>query len=658
MGQNPIEPVPWQLPQSRSGGAVMQGAPGSSWLSPARIRSSMRAKLIVFGAGASILALSIVAIVSFIITKDAISDSVINGLAAIATTQHQQIDSMFDHYTDDLDGVASDTQVRQSLRHLIATDDHIDRFVLNQILTDRATVGEMGEAFDVHDLDGQILASSEPGHVGKSTYDPTEEGFVIEIGATEGNASSSDIRLSVPIAFDGRTIGYATLHHDSSDLVQIVTRYIGRRDTGETLVVAHDSNGELRFITPLRFNDNGDFYRPIDTTDSDRLEVRSMSAVSRVETNLFDYRGKQVFGVHHYIESGGIGLVVKIDEAEALSRLDGLGRGLVLTILLVSLVIGSVAIFVARHLIDPISQLTLAADRFSKGDLDARVGVVSTDEIGTLGHAFNSMAGSIKSANTDLESRVQDRTADLQRSNQDLEQFAYLASHDLQEPLRMVSSYTQLLSKRYTGKLDEDADEFIGFAVDGAKRMQALINDLLTYSRAGRTDGRYIEHDTREIVEEAVVNLGTRIENSDAELRIGDLPKLVADRQQLVSIFQNLLSNSIKYRSPARNPIVEMSSERIDGAWRFSIKDNGIGIDPAFSDRIFTIFQRLHGRDEYQGTGIGLAVVKKIIERTGGSIRVESEPGEGSTFIFTVVDRQSDDDEIDLNERTNFRAAS
>jgi light-regulated signal transduction histidine kinase (bacteriophytochrome) len=222
----------------------------------------------------------------------------------------------------------------------------------------------------------------------------------------------------------------------------------------------------------------------------------------------------------------------------------------------------------------------------------------------------------------------------------------------------MVSSYTQLLSKRYTGKLDEDADEFIGFAVDGAKRMQALINDLLTYSRAGRTDGRYIEHDTREIVEEAVVNLGTRIENSDAELRIGDLPKLVADRQQLVSIFQNLLSNSIKYRSPARNPIVEMSSERIDGAWRFSIKDNGIGIDPAFSDRIFTIFQRLHGRDEYQGTGIGLAVVKKIIERTGGSIRVESEPGEGSTFIFTVVDRQSDDDEIDLNERTNFRAAS
>ncbi|MDG0865798.1 ATP-binding protein [Candidatus Lucifugimonas marina] len=618
----------------------------------------MQAKLIVFGAGASILALSIVAVVAFFITKDAISDSVINGLSAVATTQRQQINSMFANYEEDLDSVANDTQVRQSLRHIIATNDHVDRFVLNQTLTDRATVEKTGESFDIQDTFGQILASSEPGHIGKSPYDPTEEGFVIKTGTSDENGSESEIRLSAPITFDGRIIGYVTLHHDFSDLDQIVTRYIGRRDTGETLVVTRNSDGELHFVTPLRFNEGGDFYRPIDTTDSNRLEVRSMSTVSMIETDLVDYRGKRVFGVHHYIEAADIGLVVKIDEAEALSRLDSLGRGLVLTILLVSIVIGLFAIFVARHLIEPITQLTQAADRFSRGELGTRIAVVSTDEIGTLSHTFNNMAGSIQSANTELESRVDERTSDLRRSNQDLEQFAYVASHDLQEPLRMVSSYTQLLSRRYTGKLDHDADEFIGFAVDGAKRMQTLINDLLTYSRAGRSDGQYSEYDARDIVDEAVGNLESRIESSDAELRIGNLPTLVADHQQLVSIFQNLISNSIKYRSASRTPIIEVSSERVGNAWRFAVRDNGIGIDPAFTDRIFTIFQRLHGREEYQGTGIGLAVVKKLIERTGGSIWVESEPDEGSTFFFTVIDRQSDTDVGETNERTNFRAAS
>jgi len=658
MSQNRIEPVPWALPQNRSASAEMQMSPGSSWLSVARIRSSMQAKLIVFGAGASILALSIVAVVAFFITKDAISDSVVNGLSAVATTQRQQINTMFANYSEDLDGVANDTQVRQSLRHLIATGDHIDRFVLNQTLTDRANSGETGESFDIHNLEGQILASSEPGHIGKSTYDPTVEGFVINIGAVDDGTSLSAIRLSVPITFDGRIIGYATLHHDANELIQTVTRYVGRRDTGETLVVARDTAGDLRFITPLRFNENGDFYKPIDGSNTDRIEVRSIAERSGVETDLIDYRGKRVFGVHHYIDVADIGLVVKIDEAEALSRLDSLGRGLVLTIFVVSIAVGLLAIFVARHLIEPITSLTRAADRFSRGELNTRVEVVSTDEIGNLGHTFNNMAGSIQSANSELESRVEERTADLRRSNQDLEQFAYVASHDLQEPLRMVSSYTQLLSRRYTGKLDEDADEFIGFAVDGAKRMQTLINDLLTYSRAGRTDGQYQEYDVCEIVNEAVTNLGSRIENSNAEVKIGNLPTLVADHPQLVSIFQNLISNSIKYRSAAKDPVVEVSSERLQGSWRFAVSDNGIGIDPAFTDRIFTIFQRLHGREEYQGTGIGLAVVKKIIERSGGSIWVESQPGEGSTFYFTVIDRQPDAGTTENNERTDFRAAS
>jgi len=252
---------------------------------------------------------------------------------------------------------------------------------------------------------------------------------------------------------------------------------------------------------------------------------------------------------------------------------------------------------VARQLTVPISHLTRAADLFSRGRLESRVSVDSTDEIGQLAETFNNMAKSIQIASSELEQRVRERTADLKRSNSDLEQFAYVASHDLQEPLRMISSYTQLLSRRYRGQLDRDADEFIGFAVDGAKRMQILINDLLTYSRVGQTDGELVGIDVSSVVAEAVSNLDGRIKAEAASVTVGDLPHLVADHGPLVSVFQNLIGNAVKYRSPERTPEIEVSATRIDSAWRFSVRDNGIGIDPAYNDRIFTIFQRLHARD-------------------------------------------------------------
>jgi light-regulated signal transduction histidine kinase (bacteriophytochrome) len=281
---------------------------------------------------------------------------------------------------------------------------------------------------------------------------------------------------------------------------------------------------------------------------------------------------------------------------------------------------------------------------FSRGNFDSRVAVESVDEIGVLGETFNVMASSLQKANDELESKVEIRTADLKRSNEDLEQIEYVASHDLQEPLRMVSSYTQLLSRRYSGKLDSDADEFIGFAVDGAKRMQALISDLLTYSRAGRQDGNHELVDVQDVVAEVLQNLNSRIEDAASVVTFEDLTTLVADRKQLVSVFQNLISNSIKYRSATRESRITVTAEQQSNSWKFAVNDNGIGLDTAFTDRIFTIFQRLHGREEYQGTGIGLAVVKKLIERAGGNIWVESELDEGSTFTFTVNDRVADVD--------------
>ncbi len=227
----------------------------------------------------------------------------------------------------------------------------------------------------------------------------------------------------------------------------------------------------------------------------------------------------------------------------------------------------------------------------------------------------------------------------LKRSNQELEQFAYVASHDLQEPLRMISSYTQLLEKRYSDKLDQDAKDFINYAVDGANRMQKLIQDLLTYSRV-TTRGLPMEiFDAHDALGEAIWNLNLQIQETNALISNDELPSIKGDKTQLVVVFQNLIGNAIKFRNPDVPPRVHISVQKAEGRLgfcTFSIKDNGIGIEEKYFEKLFVIFQRLHGKREYPGTGIGLALVKRIIERHGGKIWLESTPNEGTTFYFNL----------------------
>jgi signal transduction histidine kinase len=225
--------------------------------------------------------------------------------------------------------------------------------------------------------------------------------------------------------------------------------------------------------------------------------------------------------------------------------------------------------------------------------------------------------------------------AALQRSNTELEQLAYVASHDMQEPLRMVASYLQLIAQRYRGRLDADADEFIGYAVDGAKRMQALINDLLEYSRVGTKARPFEPTDCAKVVADALANLRIAVKESGAEVTHDALPVVMGDSRQLLQLFQNLIGNALKFRREAP-PRIHVGVAAQDDCWRFSVSDNGIGIAAEYHERIFVLFQRLHGRGDYPGTGIGLAVCKRIVDRHGGRISVQSAPGAGSTFHFTI----------------------
>jgi len=228
--------------------------------------------------------------------------------------------------------------------------------------------------------------------------------------------------------------------------------------------------------------------------------------------------------------------------------------------------------------------------------------------------------------------------AELKRSNVDLEQFAYVASHDLQEPLRMVSSFTQLLQKRYERELDSDADEFIHFIVEGAQRMQQLINDLLVYSRVDRSGRTFVNISGEAILKQTLDNLQLLIGKSDCQITHDPLPTLYCDSSQILVLFQNLLSNAIKYCGDDA-PHIHITCHHCFSAHRISVRDNGIGIAPEYHERIFKIFQRLHPRDEYSGTGIGLSLCKRIVERHGGIMWVESEVGKGATFHFSIPDR-------------------
>ncbi|MGI5506840.1 sensor histidine kinase [Lentzea sp. CA-135723] len=294
-------------------------------------------------------------------------------------------------------------------------------------------------------------------------------------------------------------------------------------------------------------------------------------------------------------------------------------------------VIGGLSVLLHRLLIEPLANLAAHTRQVASGDFEHEIDANGPRETVQLGEDVDAMRRRIVQELATLDAAK----TELQRSNSELEQFAYVASHDLQEPLRKVASFCQLLQRRYGGQLDERADQYIDFAVDGAKRMQVLINDLLAFSRVGRMTREQTVIDLNTLVRQVVDSYSDRVEETGARLEIADLPPVRGEASLLSAVFQNLISNALKFTGPTP-PVIAVDVERDGDMWKFTVRDNGIGIEAEYADRIFVIFQRLHPKDAYPGTGIGLAMCRKIVEYHGGTIWLKTDVDSGTTFEFTL----------------------
>ncbi|WP_200210492.1 sensor histidine kinase [Micromonospora coerulea] len=323
-----------------------------------------------------------------------------------------------------------------------------------------------------------------------------------------------------------------------------------------------------------------------------------------------------------------------LDRARALR--DTLFVAILAALLLSSIVI---SVLVRTTMLRPLGRLSASVRQVASGDFDHRLRPEGPADIARLTTDVEAMRQRVVDAlmvsRRDRDT-LEQQAAELRRSNEDLEQFAYVASHDLQEPLRKVASFCQMLQRRYDDQLDDRGRQYIGYAVDGATRMQDLINDLLAFSRIGRVYSDDREVDLAEVFAQAESNLSGPIAEADAEITADPLPVVHGDPTLLTMLWQNLLGNAVKFRSPDRAPRIRVTVAEDAAGWSFAVADNGIGIDPRYADKIFLIFQRLHPRGSYHGTGIGLAICKKIVEYHGGTLRLDDGHAEGARFVFTL----------------------
>jgi len=445
----------------------------------------------------------------------------------------------------------------------------------------------------------------------------------------------------VPVFKAQGMVGAVAVRIGNSGISEFVKDYTGLGATGET-IVATKIGEEAVFLTPVRFDPRAAFTRKITMGSSEGVDIQQSFSGKDGSGVFTDYRGQEVLSMWRYLPTFQLGIVVKMDTREIYASAKKL-RGVLLKISLTLLaLVVAAALFIARSVSRPIKELTAVSKTIAEGEFSARADVRARDEIGELAAAFNRMADSLVEAKANVEQKnteVEEQKRLLEAANKELDGFVYTASHDLRAPLRGVDGLVTFLEQDYGYKLDAKGKDFLAKIRVSVSRMKQLIDDLLKLSRISRIKNPYEDVDMNELVKSVIARLEFDIKAHAVKMSVaGNFPTVYCDKIKMEEVFYNLINNAIKYSSKntRQNPVVDVGYGEKTAAHEFYVKDNGIGIDQKYHQEIFGIFKRLHSQEEYEGTGAGLGIVKKIIEDHQGSIWVDSELGKGAAFYFTI----------------------
>lgn len=564
-----------------------------------------------------------------------------------------QINQWLLNSQNSIEFLASQEIIREKLYHGIQSDRKASISVLNEETKDwlqRHCIALINqeifkEVFLVCINSGEVIFSTSISEEGKDKSD--REYFSKDRKTTRLH----NIYYSISIREPTMTISTPVMDHDNN----LITLLIGRLNLSSLSEVMQRRSGYSQsedsylvnklgyYVTEPRYGQNYALRKAIRTTGGKEVIARQKGI-----RTYKDYRDISVVGAYEWVDEWGMGIITEINQSEYNEP--------ILKMRNMTIILGALTMLMAillgwqsgRTIIRPIENLVQSISSIDSEKLYYTTPPHLTGEMSILAQAFESLTKRLRTTlvskklledeitlRNRTEEQLQKTVFELNRSNKELEQFAYVASHDLQEPLRMVSSFTQLLEERYTDIIDDKGRKYIHFARDGAQRMQKLIQDLLGYSRVTSRGMPFVEVSTGKIVSQALENLSAAVEESSAVITFDKMPDVMGDPSQLLQVFQNLISNAIKF-CENKPPRVTIKATRKNNRYQFLIKDNGIGIDKKYSEKIFTIFQRLHSRTEYPGTGIGLTICKRIIERHHGELDFKSDAGNGTTFFFDL----------------------
>lgn len=613
----------------------------------------------------ALVPLAIATYISYDSSRNVLEEEVANSLLAVADNKANQVETYLrekkrsvttlSHMSDiiiaverfkeasDKSGVDSpeymavDEEFRAFLRYYQKSFGYDDLFLIHPGGDIMFSVKEMRDCRSLYEIalykDSQLA----------SAFIEAKESLETEVSDFEyyPRTKEAAVFIAAPVLKGPDLLGILILQMNNKEISERAADYTGLGETGET-IIASKIGDEAVFLTPLRFDPHAAFKRKIDIGSQEGLNIQKAINGEKGLGVYIDYRGKEVLSVWGYLPLFRLGMVVKMDTVEIFSSADRLRNTLYMISLGLLTMVVVMAILIARSVSSPIKELKEVSGTIADGDLSARARVDSEDEIGELAQSFNQMTDSLVEAKAKVEQKkaeVEEQKKLLEEANKELDSFVYTASHDLRAPLRGISSFTSFLEEDYESKLDKEGKGYLKEIRTGADRMNELIEDLLTLSRISRIKNPYEDVNINAIINSVTKRIEFDIKEHKVDLKIQkNMPVVRCDRIKISEVFLNLINNAIKFSSKnnKENPKVEVGYADRGESHRFYVKDNGIGIDPKYHQQIFGIFKRLHSAGEYEGTGAGLSIVKRVIDDHGGNIWIESEPGKGATFYFTI----------------------